>query len=178
MKLNRKNKLLVLGIALSIYLSYSLAIKKTINYYNEFKTQQELMQNLNNNPRLLSDLIVREKQIDEWLIKNDHASDSFQNELLKRLNSYCSNNNLKIVDFKEPHQIIENETQINSYGFSVEGSFIKVLGLTYNIEKSSNLGFIKHISTTKKMNFKNNEEYIITNIIVQKNNFNKTRILK
>lgn len=173
MKLNRKNKLLVLGIVLTLYLSYSLAIKKTINYYNEYKTQQELIGNLNNNPKLLSDLISKEKQIDEWLKKNDHTSDSFQNELLKRLNNYCSNNNLKIVDFKEPHQIIENETQINSYSFSVEGSFIKVLGLINTLENSTSLGFIKHISTTKKMNFKTNEEYIITNVIIQKNNSNK-----
>lgn len=173
MKLNRKNKLLVLGIVLTLYLCYSLAIKKTINYYNEYKTQKELIVNLNNNPKLLNSLIVREKQIDKWLIKNDYASDSFQNELLKQLNNYSSNHNLKIVDFKEPHQLTENETQINSYSFSVEGSFIKVLGLINSIENNSNLGFIKHFSTTKKMNFKTNEEYIITNIIVQKNNSNK-----
>src|SRR5574343_220672 len=123
MKLNRRNKVLILGIVLSLYLSYSLAIKKTIAYYKEYKSKNELISNLNNNPKLLSNLIANEKQIDLWLSKNDHPSDSFQNELLKQLNNYCSKNNLKIVDFKEPHQIQESETNINSYSFSIDGSF-------------------------------------------------------
>ena len=54
MKLNRKNKVLILGIVLSLYLSYSLAIKKTIVYYKEYKSNNELISNLNNNPKLLS----------------------------------------------------------------------------------------------------------------------------
>ena len=170
MKLNRKNKILIIGIVLTLYISYSLAIKKTITYYKEYKTNQELIGNLNNNPKLLSSLIFREKQIDQWLSKNDHTTDSFQNELLKELNKYCSKNNLKIVDFREPHQIQESETNINSYSLSIEGSFIKILGLISSIENTSGLGLIKHISTVKKMNYKTNDEYITTYIIIQKNN--------
>jgi hypothetical protein len=169
MKLNRKNKLLLLGFILALFLCYNLAIKKTIYYYSQYNSQKELIDNANNNPKVLSNLLTREKQLNQWLSKNDNFSNSFQNELLKHLNSYCSSHNLKITDFKEPHKIVENKTEINSYNFSVEGNFNTVLGLINKIENNTGLGFIKHLSTEKKLNYKTNTEYIVTTIIIQKN---------
>lgn len=168
MKLNRKNKLLILGLILSLYLCYSLAIDKTIEYYKQYKDQKELISTTNNNPKLLFNLLLKEKQIDQWLSKNDYVSTAYQNELLKELNAYCSLHNLKIVDFKEPHKVIEKKSEINNYSFSVEGSFNTVLGLINKIENNPGLGFIKHLSTEKIMNYKSNEEYILTSLILQK----------
>ena len=169
MKLNRKNKLLLLGLILTLYFCYSFAIEKTLDYYRKYKNQKELIDNTNNKPKLLANLLLKEKEIDQWLSKNDYMSTSFQNELLKHLNNYGSIHNLKIVDFKEPHKIIENNTEINSYSFSVDGSFNNVLGLINTIENNPSLGFIKHMSAEKKINYKTNGEYIITTVIIQKN---------
>lgn len=168
MKLNRKNKLLLLCFVLALFLCYNLAIKKTIDYYNQYSSQKELIDNTNNSPKIMANLLAREKQINQWLSKNDNLSNSFQNELLKQLNSYCSSHNLKITDFKEPHIITEKETAINSYQFSVEGSFNSVLGLINAIENNPILGYIKHLSTEKRMNYKTNTEYIVTTVIIQK----------
>ena len=173
MKLNRKNKLLLGCFILVLVLCYKLAIKNTLDYYSEYKSQKELINNINNSPKVLVNLLSREKQINNWLSKNDNTNTSFQSELLKKLNIYCSSNNLKITDFKEPHKAIENHTEINSYIFSLEGNFNSTLGLINKIENNSNLGLIKHLSSEKKMNYKTNTEYITTDIIIQKTNLKK-----
>lgn len=169
MKLNRKNKLLLLGFILTLFLCYNLAIKKTIYYYQQFNSQEEQIHSLNNSPNVLAHLKAKEKQMDQWLTKNDNFSKSFQNELLKHLNDYCSSHNLKIIDFKEPHKIIENKTELNSYSFAVEGNFNSVLGLINKVENNPGLGFIKHLATEKKINYKTNSEYVVTTVIIQKN---------
>lgn len=168
MKLNKKNKLLLLGFIITLFLCYKMAIKKTIEYYSEYKSQKELIDNINNSPKVLSNLLAKEKQINQWLQENDNLSYSFQNELLKHLNFYCSSHNLRVVDFKEPHKITEKETETSSYIFSVEGNFNTVLGLINKIENNSGIGFIKHIATEKRMNYKTNTEYIVTTIIIEK----------
>jgi|LakMenE18May11ns_1017448.scaffolds.fasta_scaffold9952541_4 hypothetical protein len=173
MKLNRKNKLLIGCFFLVLFLCYNLAIKKTIYYYSQYNSQKELLNNINNSPRVLANLLARDKQINQWLSKNDIMSSSFQSELLKQLNEYCSSHNLKITDFKEPHVIIEKQTEISSYFFSVEGNFNYTLGLINKIENNPNLGLIKHLTTEKKMNYKTNEEFIVTNVIIQKSSLKK-----
>ncbi len=173
MKLNRKNKLLIISFILLLFLGYKLAIKNTIDYYNQYCSQKELLNNSNNSPKILSALLTRERQLNQWLSKNDIKSSSYQSELLKLLNSYCASNNLKITDFKEPHIIIEKQTEISSYVFSIEGNFNTTLGLINKIENNANLGIIKHFTTEKKMNYKTNKEFIITNIIIQKSNLIK-----
>lgn len=173
MKLNRKNKLLIASFILVLFLSYKLAIKNTVDYYNQYNIQKELLNNSNNSPKILSTLLAREKQLNQWLSKNDIKSSSYQSELLKLLNNYCSSNSLKITDFKEPHIITEKQTEISSYVFSVEGNFNTTLGLINKIENNANLGLIKHFTTEKKMNYKTNEEFVVTNIIIQKSNLKK-----
>lgn len=172
MKLNRKNKLLIAAFLVSLFLCYQLAIKNTLKYYNQYESQKEVLASAHNYPKMLADLTKREKGINNWLSKNDNLSNYFQNELLKQLNLYCASNNLKIVDFKEPHQSVKDQLETNSYTFSVEGPFNTTLKLLNTLENNHNLGFIKHLATEKKVNFKTNEEYLVTTIIIQ-----KTRLL-
>lgn len=169
MKLNRKNKLLIIFIFLALILCYNLAIKKTFDYYNQYNSEKEIIDNTKKNPFLLSNLLVREKQINQWLNKNDNSNSSFQSKLLKQLNQYSAKHNLKIIDFREPHSVNEKQTEIKSYIFSIEGSFNATLGLINNIENNPNLGHIKHLSTEKKMNYKTNQEVVVTFVIIQKN---------
>ncbi len=172
MQLNRKNKLLLFGFLVVLYLSYSFAISKTIFYYNQYQSQKEQINNIENSPKTLSLLKFKEKQIDKWLLLNNSSSNSFQNELLKELTTYSEKYNLKIIDFVEPHKFSDKESTISSYSFAVEGSFNSVLTLINNIENKNNLGVITHINSVKNTNFKTNQDYLTTTIIIQKNEAN------
>lgn len=167
MKINTKNKLLLIGFFISLYFSYSLAISKTLFYKNQYQASQEIA-NDTNNPQLLAQLHYKEKQIDKWMAQNSSTMSNFQNELLKQLNLYCNEQQLKIVDFQEPHKYIENQSQTLSYSFSLEGSFNGVIVVLNKIENQQNLGQIKHISSQKKTNYKTNQDYLITTVIIEK----------
>jgi hypothetical protein len=168
MKLNRKNKFLILGFIIALYLSYSFAISKSLFYRNQYIQNKE-MANKDNQPKVLANLKYKEKQIDLWMSKNIFFSSNFQNELLKELTISSNLYDTKIVDFQKPHIFIEKNNQTTSYSFSIEGSFNGVLRLINDLENKQSLGQIKHIFTIKKNNYKINKDYLVTTIIVQTN---------
>jgi len=170
MKLNQKNKVLIFGFALALYLCYAFAFSNTLDYYNKYSTQKELIASNINDPAVLQQLIAKEQQFDKILSQYTiTASVSFQNELLKKLTQASNKYELKIIDFKEPHLFIEKDIKTYSYIFALEGSFNGMLLLLNNIENNTSLGYIKHITFTKKRNYKTNADYLVAEVILQKN---------
>ncbi len=170
MRLNRKNKLLLFGFLIALYICYSFAISNTIAYYKEYDSKREMLTENNSIPKLTHQLNQKEKQLD-LLLSNFKitVSESFQNDLLKQLTIYSDSLSLKIIDFKEPHIISEKEFTTTSYIFSLEGSFNGSLALLNKIENNSTLGSIKHLNFTKKRNYKTNVDQLFVEVIMQKN---------
>jgi hypothetical protein len=170
MRLNKKNKMLVLGFLLALYICYSFAISNTITYYKEYNSKNELITNNNDTPKLAHQLRLKEKQLDVVLSQyNITATESFQNDLLKQLNTYSNTYHLKIIDFKEPHITTEKGFITISYIFSLEGSFNGCISLLNKIENSPTLGSIKHLNFTKKRDYKTNVDQLFVEIILAKN---------
>jgi hypothetical protein len=167
MKLNKKNKLLLLGFVIAIYICYSFAISNTITYYNEYQSKKEITDNLDITPDLLGKLHQKEKQLDQFLSKYN-VSESYQSDLLKHLTTYSNQSNLKIIDFKEPHIIKENNATTSSYIFSIQGGFNGCLLLINKIENNPALGEIKHIQFLKKRNYKSNLDELFVEVVLQK----------
>lgn len=170
MKLNQKNKLLLLGFLLALYICYSFAIAKTIKYYKEYQSKNKLITENTATPKLAFQLHQKENQLDNLLSQyNVSSSESFQNDLLKQLNNFCDSHHLKITDFKEPHITSNKEFKNSSYIFTLEGSFNQSLTLLNKIENSPNLGSIKHLNFIKKKNFKTNTDQLFVEVVLQKN---------
>lgn len=170
MKLNNKNKLLIVCFLSVLYLCYSFAVSNTINYYNEYKNKQDEINSDSGMPKLVGQLIQKEKQLDQVLANhNVNVSESFQNELLKQLTSYSENYHVKIVDFQEPHVVSQKGFNTTSYIFSLEGSFNGCLALLNKIENNLSLGNIKHLNFIKTRNFKTNMDQLNVEVLLQKN---------
>jgi lipopolysaccharide export LptBFGC system permease protein LptF len=170
MRLNKKNKILFLVFLITIFVCYSFAISNTIEVYREYYSKNELIINSNNSPKLANLLHQKEKQLDLILSQyNITASETFQNDLLKQLNTYSNTYRLKIIDFKEPHITSEKGFITTSYIFSLEGSFNGCLALLNKIENDPSLGSIKHLNFTKKRDYKTNTDHLFVEVIIQKN---------
>jgi hypothetical protein len=170
MILNRKNKLLFFGFLVALYICYSFAISNTITYYKEYHSKKAMITNNTSFPKLAHQLRLKEKQLDLVLSQyNINSSESFQNDLLKQLNTYSDSYHLKIIDFKEPHTISEKGFVTSSYIFSLEGSFNGCLALLNKIESTPALGNIKHLNFIKKKNYKTNIDQLFVEVILQKN---------
>ncbi|WP_281336242.1 general secretion pathway protein [Flavobacterium eburneipallidum] len=170
MRLNRKNKGLLFGFVVALYICYSFAISNTISYYKEYQSKSEMISENNSSPKLASQLRQKEKQLDVMLSRyNIKASESFQNDLLKQLTAYGDSYHLKIIDFKEPHSITEKGFTTTSYIFSLEGSFNGCLASLNKIENNPTLGSIKHLNFTTKKNYKTDANQLFVEVILQKN---------
>ncbi|WP_163408507.1 general secretion pathway protein [Flavobacterium ajazii] len=170
MNLDKRNKLLVAGFCVVLYVCYSFAISNTLQYYNEYKTKQKEIAADSDMPKLVAQLVQKEKQLDQVLANYDvNISESFQNDLLKQLTSYSDSYHLKIVDFKEPHIASQKGFTTTSYTFSLEGSFNGCLAVLNKVENNPMLGNIKHLNFNKKRNYKTNTDQLFVEVIMQKN---------
>jgi hypothetical protein len=170
MRLNRKNKMLIFGFLIALYICYTFAISNTIAFYQEYQSKNELIANNNDSPQWEHQLLLKEKRLDLALSQYSISdAESFQNELLKQLNIYSNTYHLKIIDFKEPHIITEKGLINVSYIFSLEGSFNGCLSLLNKIENTSSFGSIKHLNFTKKRDYKTNTDHLFLEVIVQQN---------
>ena len=175
MKLNNKNKLLILTSIILILIAYKVAISKTIFYYESYNTVSQQLINSEEEQKTLGFLYAKNKKLDT-ILKSNHSekkSGNHQNYLLKIISSLCENHKVKITNFEEPEILKAEKGKITHYKFSVEGNFNTVLLFLNQLETKPFIGKIKHFSTEKKMDYKKNSVEIISTIVLEKFNDNK-----
>lgn len=162
-----KNIGLLLGFFIVLILCYRLAIAKTFalkNEYNNLK-QQELL--FTNTPKQLSLLKQKQKYYDSILNKYQLNGSSLQNSLLKTINEFAVNNNLKVKGFLEPHIIKQNDLTIKTYRFTLEGDFNAILKLTHKLEQRTKFGEVINLHFEKKKNFRTGKYYLQAFILLK-----------
>jgi len=175
MKLNKKNKLLITSLIVSLYICYNFAVAKTIVYYRQVKENTDLLASNNNTTGMLQQLVTKEKELNSLLGQYATAGTiSYQNELLRKLTVLSRQNSLRIIDFQEPHTIQEKDMEISSYVFSLEGNFNGILLLINSLENNPSYGIVKHSGFIKKRNYKTNTDYLTAQVILQKNETKKS----
>jgi len=162
-----KNILLLLGFLLALILCYQLAISKTFilkNEYNSLKQQQALFINT---PKQLSLLKQKQKYYDSLLTKFQLGGSSIQNSLLKTINTFAKDNDLKVIRFLEPHVINRNDLTIKTYGFTLEGNYNAILQLTHKLEQETKFGEIINLHFEKKKNFRTGKYYLQAKVLLK-----------
>jgi hypothetical protein len=169
MKINKKNKLLILGFFFGLIVTYYLGFSKTLHYYNAYQKNNALLNENEKNPEIIKILLEKDRQLDKALEKYHFEGEtSFQNILLKNLNLSLSNKNIKIINFKEEHVFKENGVATLSYFFTLEGTFNTILKTISEIENKPYLGTVKHIAVNKKFNYKKEAFYLHVDVIIQR----------
>jgi len=154
MSLKSKNISLIIGFVFAIFICYKLGFSKTINLKKEFaelKTQEALFKNT---PKQLS--ILKQKQVyyDSILLKYQLDGNSIQNSLLKTINTFSADNNLKVSGFLEPHVSTVNGVPVKTYRFSLIGEYNAIVKLLYRLEQQTKFGEIINVHFEKKKNYK------------------------
>ncbi len=162
-----KNILLIVGFLLFVIICYNLAISKTIaqkKQYSNLKKQELLFKNA---PKQLSLLRQKEMYYDSLLIKYQLDGSSIQNNLLRTINLFADVNNLKVVNFLEPHHISINELTINTYEFTLEGEYNSINNLIYQLEQITKFGEVINLHFEKKKNFRSGRHYLQARVLVK-----------
>lgn len=170
MKLNNKNKILIIISILFVIIAYKTAISKTFYYYALFNNTKEQLKNSENEKKALGFLYAKNKKLDAILNENDSPKHSinYQNYLLKTISNLSEKNNVKILNFEEPEILSTEKEKISHYKFSIEGNFNNALIFLNQLENKPFIGKLLHFSTEKKIIQKDNTINMVSKIVVEK----------
>ncbi len=167
MKKRTKNIYLIIGFILVLIMAYRLAIAKTLNFKNEYQTLKQEETIYKNTPKQLLMLKQKEVYYDSLLTKYQLKGSSIQNNLLKTINANADSMNVKVVEFLEPHSLIQNDLKVNTYQFTLEGNYNAILKLIYHLEQHTRYGEIIHLSFEKKKNYRTNKHYLQAKVLLK-----------
>lgn len=162
-----KNIVLIISFILVLVLGYVFAISNTLEQrqeYNRLKAQEQLFKNA---PKQLSLLNQKQQYYDSLLTKYQLDGSSIQNNLLSRITVFAEANELKVIDFLEPHVLIIDGLKINTYEFKVEGQYNDINQLIYELEQNSKFGEIINLHFEKKKNFRTGKYYLQAKVLLK-----------
>lgn len=162
-----KNIVLVVGFFLALIVAYNYAISNTLKERKSYITlkKQELL--FKNAPKQLSVLKQKEKHYDSLLVAYKLNGHSIQNNLLKTINNFASANNLKVLDFLEPHTIKKEDLIVKTYQFTLEGPYNAIVKLIYELEQETKFGEIINLHFEKKKNFRTGRYYLQAKVLLR-----------
>jgi len=168
--MNNKNKniLLVLGFFVVLFIAYSFSIKKTMEAKELLTTlwsEKELQSNAQSK---IFNLQQENAHLDAILRKRDLSiENSFQQTLLKKINSFAEKEKITIISFEEPHEFERNEINLKTYFFEIKGDFRALLKLINELERQQ-LGQLVSVNFTKKKKYRTNRTALSCQFYIQK----------
>lgn len=163
----QKNIALIIGFVFALIICYQLAINKTLEQKEQFNAMSKEAVLFKNAPKQLSLLRQKEVYYDSLLTKYQLDGSSIQNNLLKVINRFASDNNIKVISFLEPHIIINNDLVINTYEFLLEGDYNAINKLIYQLEQQTKFGEIINLHFEKKKNFRSGRYYLQAKVLLR-----------
>ncbi|MEL6917968.1 MAG: hypothetical protein AAFO99_09580 [Bacteroidota bacterium] len=149
-----KNKILFAGILLLLVACYRLAIGKTLDLRSEHRLLEEKTTSLKDTPARLAILRKKERYYDSIIQRTDLGGTSVQNNLLRFLNRETLKNGAKIIDFRPPHIFRDENREVTTYSFKIQGSYNHILRTVYLLEQKVNFGQVVHVRLDKKTNYR------------------------
>ena len=158
---------LIVGFIIVLILCHYLAFSNTMALKNDYKTLRQEALLLENTPKQLSLLKQKQKYYDSLLNKYQIKGSSVQNNLLKTINRFSKENNLKIASFLEPHLSKNNDLTIKTYQFTIQGHYNSLLKLIYHLEQETKFGEIINLHFEKKKNYKTGKFYLQVHVLLK-----------
>ena len=163
----QKNIGLVIGFFIALIICYQFAISNTLEQKKRYNTLQLESKVFENSPKQLSILNQKEVYYDSLLNKYQLDDSSLQNNLLKTINAFADANNIKVINFLEPHISQKNELTIKTYQFVLEGSYNSINKLIYKLEQGTKFGEIINLHFEKKKNFRTGKSYLQATVLLK-----------
>ncbi len=150
----KKVQLLFIGIIVMLFLSYQFSFKKTINSYFEYSDNKEKLDSVQNAPQQISAVQKQLASIENAVRMNPDTSSDFQKMLLEKVSLYCQQNNLVLREFPQTIYFNNRDFEVETNQIVVEGSFIKILKLVYELEQNFYVGKLVSLKFSSQKDYK------------------------
>ncbi|MEX0274115.1 MAG: hypothetical protein AB3N16_07040 [Flavobacteriaceae bacterium] len=167
MQLDKKNKLLLVGVLLLAFASYKLALEKTLMLKNETQRLTTQVEQFKDVPNKLAMLNQKNDHFDSVLGGMDMVDTSVQNNLLRTLNQESSRHKVSVIDFNKPHVYQLGDNELNTYSFKIQGDFVNVLKVLHLLENKGNFGEIIHVGLEKKKDYRTKVQRLEAEVLLQ-----------
>ena len=146
----KKNLFLLAATLIFALLSYSLAVKKTFILNAECKVLESQLMQASSAPKKIINLEKKMSMIDNLIGNTNQTNDPAQKTLLGIVSAYCQKNNIILKEFPKALSSRENELLIETNVFTIQGDFIKLLNLVYQLEQKNKIGKLASLKFQRK----------------------------
>ncbi|WP_111684201.1 hypothetical protein [Winogradskyella tangerina] len=161
-----KNIVLVGSFILVVFIAYKCAFSNTYIIKQELQMLQKEASVFDNIPLEISRLKQKEHYFDSILSEYKLTDSSIQNNMLGTINEFASSHNLSVIEFIKLHKIEQNELEINTYKFTIQGSYNEIITLVHQLEQRTKFGEIFNLKFVRKKNYKTGRYYLQAHILI------------
>jgi len=167
MTYKKKNKFLIIAAIVFLLAAYSLSIKKTIMLYQECKELTNKSDLATNAPVKIQELEKKLAETDTLLGKSQIRDGNTQQLLLGVVTNYCQTNDIVLREFPRAINNLDKDFSIETSVFVVEGDFIKLLRLIYQLEQKDKIGRIASAHFQAKKDYRTQTVSLLSTIYLQ-----------
>lgn len=163
MTYKQKYQLLLVGILAFTFIAYWLAFGKTWAAYSKTKT---LQQQLSNADQAWKQIQTYQQQLKELEAEQNNQNFS-QNTLFQKVTNFCHDKKLAIREMPESKVYKQQDIKILHNPIKVEGSYIPIVQLLYELEQKQKLGKVVSVEFNLGKNLQNRKKELVASIYLQ-----------
>ena len=168
MNYRKRNIILLIGFVVSLPILYLISFESTI----ELKRNLERLTKEKDATDNVSSNIIRLRQQEKYIdsiLKSENVllNNSFQQILLKKINSYQNQNDIEIIEFNNYVEVIDNGIRSQMYPIIIKGNYNSLLHFL-NFFEQQGLGEIKSYSFKKKKDYSRRKDYLVLELLLKR----------
>jgi hypothetical protein len=167
MTYKKKFRWLLIAIPFLLFISYVLAVKKTVMLFRDCSSMQTKLESINDAPKNIKQIKNEITQIDGMISANDSSGTDFRQLLLEKTGDFCLANNITLKEFPASIHEIKSDYSVETNTVVLEGSFISLLKFTYLLEQKYKIGKVASVDFSAKYNLTEKKNRLTEKIYVQ-----------
>jgi len=156
-----------LGACLLLAIMYQFSFSKTLAEVGTCHLLEKKLASIVHAPRQIKEIQLELDRFSKSLNFYGENSERFHEHLLNIVSSYCSKNSVQLVEFPRQHSFNENDIEIATSQFTVQGEFVPMLRLIYLLEQQQPAGRICNLRFFKNKNNKTKRMQLFMHVMVQ-----------
>lgn len=163
----KKNILLLVCSVLFSLIIYFFSVAQTIKLITLCNRLEQQLHLADDAPQKLSELKFQLGHITSRLGQAGKFGGDVQQALLEMISGFCNENNLVLKEFPQPVITIEQNFVVETNTVVVEGEFIKLLKLVYQLEQVQRIGKVSSVHFQAKEDVKTKRLVLTASLYLQ-----------
>lgn len=155
------------GLFLVVVLVYKVALKPTLELRKSLHEKEVVLSTVSMAPQQIKNINKKLETLNRHLESFSAQGMPLRDKILQEISNYCSENQLVVYNYPEPHYYDNSTFTVESNQIAVKGDFKGLLKLINYIESKANFGRIVHVEFYSEQNRKTKQKELFLGLIFQ-----------